>query len=57
MVRDPKFELGEVRAVQNWVAENVRVITQANELTLSDFSYNSEGYIAVNFLFRLMARR
>jgi len=44
MVRDPKFELGEVRAVQNWVAENVRVITQANELTLSDFSYNSEGY-------------
>ena len=44
VVRDPKFELGEVRAVQNWVVENVRVITQANELTFSDFSYNSEGY-------------
>jgi len=56
VVREPKFELGEVRAVQNWVAENGRVITQANELTLSDFSYNSEGY-TVNFLFRLMARR
>ena len=26
--------------VGNWLAENVRVITQANELTLSDFTYN-----------------
>ena len=29
--------------VGNWLAENVRVITQANELTLSDFTYNCKS--------------
>ena len=29
--------------VGNWLAENVRVITQANELRLSDFIYNCKS--------------
>ena len=30
--------------VQNWLAENVRVVTHANELTLCDFTYNPKNY-------------
>ena len=30
--------------VQNWLEENVRVVTHANELTLCDFSYNPKNY-------------
>ena len=30
--------------VQNWLDENVRLITHANELTLCDFTYNSKNY-------------
>jgi len=29
--------------VQNWLAENVRVVTHANELTLCDFTYNPKN--------------
>ena len=30
--------------VENWLTENVRVITHANELTLCDFTYNPKNY-------------
>ena len=30
--------------VQNWLNENVRVITHAKELTLCDFAYNSKNH-------------
>jgi hypothetical protein len=30
--------------VQNWLEENVRVVTLANELTLCDFTYNPKNY-------------
>ena len=30
--------------VENWLEENVRVVTHANELTLCDFSYNPKNY-------------
>jgi hypothetical protein len=30
--------------VQNWLSENVRVVTLANELTLCDFTYNPKSY-------------
>lgn len=30
--------------VQNWLSENVRVVTLANELTLCDFTYNPKNY-------------
>ena len=33
-------EESKIARVANWLDENVRVITQANELTLSDFTYN-----------------
>ena len=38
-------EDAKITRVENWLAENVRVITQANELTLSDFTYNCKSYI------------
>ena len=30
--------------VENWLEENVRVVTHANELSLCDFSYNPKNY-------------
>ena len=30
--------------VENWLSENVSVITHANELTLCDFTYNPKNY-------------
>ena len=38
---EPKDLLVEV---QNWLAENVRVITHANEFTLYDFAYNPKNH-------------
>ena len=37
-------EDAKIARVENWLVENVRVITQANELTLSDFTYNCKSY-------------
>jgi hypothetical protein len=30
--------------VENWLEENVRVVTHANELTLCDFTYSTKNY-------------
>ncbi len=38
---EPKDLLVEV---QNWLAENERVIRHANELTLCDFAYNLKNH-------------
>ena len=37
-------EDAKIARVENWLVENVRVIAQANELTLSDFTYNCKSY-------------
>ena len=40
--------------IQNWLEENVRVVTHANELSLCDFSYNPKT-MAASLLFGWMA--
>ena len=37
-------EDAKIARVENWLVENVRVITQANEMTLFDFTYNCKSY-------------